>query len=267
MFNKIFNIKIFNNIQYIKKQNIFNKFRKYIIHNGYTWYPLTLDYALATGITDPLILTSLNNAEGSLISSGYISKIKAWHPMLGGTASTCKYNFMDARDLDAAYRLTFNGGWTFSANGALPNGINAYANTHYTPSVSDLNSFTLGYYSRTNASATEVEMGCSDGVTYELLEINTGGATYAAINNLAAFPYIDTDSLGMYIASRTASNLTTQYKNEVSRASDPSVPISVPSQPIYLGAFNNIGIAASFTTKECATAIITEGLTNSEAMC
>lgn len=117
-----------------------------------------------------------------------------------------------------------------------------------------------------NASTTEVEMGCSDGVSYELLELNTTGATYAAINNLGAFPYIDGDSLGMYIGSRSSAILTTQYKNGVQRASDPSAPISTPTQPIYLGAFNNIGTAAYFSSKECASAFISSGLTPTESI-
>ena len=78
--------------------------------------------------------------------------IAIWHPQLeiGSTATTYqpvattastifasqfKYNLKDPRNLDAAFRQVFNGGWTYSKQGATPNGTNGYSDTK-------LNSFT-----------------------------------------------------------------------------------------------------------------------------
>jgi hypothetical protein len=92
----------------------------------------TTAFIAATGITDTTIINALNTMDLSLISNGLDTKMKALYPFVGGTASTHKYNFMDARDLNAAFRLTFNGGWTHSSTGALPNGTNAVSYTHLT---------------------------------------------------------------------------------------------------------------------------------------
>ena len=266
MFNKIFNIKTFNNINYIKKQNIFNKFKRYIENSKSSYLPLTLAFQTASGITDAPTLDALNNFENGLSLAGLKNKIYAYYPFIGGDAITHKFNFMDVRDLDAAYRLTFNGGWTHSTTGALPNAVNAYANTYYTPSVSDLNSFSVGYYSRTNSNAIEVDIGSIDGTSAVLLSMRGPAGTFSSINSLGFSPYIDTDSLGMYIVSRTSSILTKSYKNGVDRNSDPTGSISTPTQSIYLGAWNNIGTAAYFSSKECASAFISSGLTPTESI-
>ena len=54
----------------------------------------------------------------------------AIYPLVGGTASSQKYNLKDPRDLDVAYRLTFYGGWTHSSNGITGNYTNTYADTN-----------------------------------------------------------------------------------------------------------------------------------------
>jgi hypothetical protein len=57
------------------------------------------------------------------------AKMSAIYPFVGGTATNHKYNLKDPRDLDVAFRLQFNGGWTHNTNGITGNGSNAYADT------------------------------------------------------------------------------------------------------------------------------------------
>jgi len=117
---------------------------------GYT--ARTTAFATATGITDVTILGALNTFDLGLISNSLDTKMKALYPFVGGTATTHKFNFMDARDLDAAFRLQFNGGWVHSSTGAAPNGINGYADTYLNPSTAFAdfkNNSHLLIYSRT----------------------------------------------------------------------------------------------------------------------
>ena len=86
-------------------------------------------FILAAGITDATQKSAINTLVDDLKTYGIWSKTKAIYPMVGGTATTHKYNLKDPRDLDAAFRLSFSGGWTHSSNGALPNGITAYSDT------------------------------------------------------------------------------------------------------------------------------------------
>jgi hypothetical protein len=57
----------------------------------------------------------------------------------------------------------FNGGWTHSATGALPNGTTGYANTFLVPSSTlSINSIHLSYYSRTNNTSGGVDFGAQN---------------------------------------------------------------------------------------------------------
>lgn len=91
----------------------------------------TIAFLAATGITDTTIINALNTMDLALIANSLDTKMKALYPFVGGTATTHKYNFMNPADTDAAFRLTFAGGWAHSSTGALPNGVNAEANTHF----------------------------------------------------------------------------------------------------------------------------------------
>jgi hypothetical protein len=92
-------------------------------------------FLTAAAITDPTITSAIDTLVVQLKADGIWTKMKALYPFVGGTASTHKYNLKDPQDLDASFRLVFNGGWTHSANGALPNGTNGFADTKLIPSV------------------------------------------------------------------------------------------------------------------------------------
>ena len=83
-------------------------------------------FITAAGITDPTQQSAIDNLVIGLKADGLWTPMQALYPFVGGTASTHKYNLKDPRDLDAAYRLQFNGGMTHSANGILFNGTNGY---------------------------------------------------------------------------------------------------------------------------------------------
>jgi hypothetical protein len=104
-------------------------------------------FITAAGITDPTQQSAINTLVVGLKDDGLWTNMQALYPFVGGTATQHKYNLKDPRDLDAAYRLSFSGGWTHNADGITGNGVNTYADTFY----NSPNSF--GVYSRTfNAS-------------------------------------------------------------------------------------------------------------------
>jgi hypothetical protein len=89
----------------------------------------------ASGVTDITTIYAVNDLVISMKADGTWAKMKAIYPLVGGTATTHKFNLKDPRDLDVAFRLSFLGGWTHSSNGILPNGLNGYADTFLTPST------------------------------------------------------------------------------------------------------------------------------------
>ncbi len=104
-----------------------------------------------------------------------VLKVQQSYPIVGGTASSHKYNLKDPRDLDAAFRLTFASGWTHSSTGMTP--LNTFANTFFNPNsgFSTNDNVHLSYYSRTNSNGTEIEIGSTNSVAgpYLMLEIRT----------------------------------------------------------------------------------------------
>ena len=92
-------------------------------------------FITAAAITDATQKSAIDTLVTGLKTDGIWTKMKAIYPFVGGTATTHKYNLKDPRDLDAAFRLVFNGGWTHSSTGALPNGTNGYANTNLNQSA------------------------------------------------------------------------------------------------------------------------------------
>jgi hypothetical protein len=237
---------------------------------GITTPPVDPDaqaFITAAAITDPTQQAAINTLVVDLKGYNIWTKSKALYPFVGGSASSHKFNLKDPRDLDAAFRLVFSGGWTHSSTGALPNGTNAFANTFLTPSTTlSLNSTHLGYYSRTNSNATEIEIGVQQpGGNYNILEIRTSNVTYPLINQSGLTSFSDLDSLGFYLGNRTASNDIDGWKNGVKKVNGNALSNALSNIPIYIGAMNSVGTAATYTTKQCAFASIGDGLTDTEA--
>lgn len=225
-------------------------------------------FITATGISGTNA-TATNQLVIDLKAANIWTKMKGIYPMVGGTATTCKFNLKDARDLDAAYRLTFFGGGTFSSNGYQPGGVNGYALTFLNPSTQlTLASTHLSYYSRT---ATPV------GVTYEIGEGN-GVSNYLALR-VAALLYSGNSSTspttfattasaaGFWIGSKRANNDRETYLNGVSQTTQTITDAATYSSVIItLGALNNNGSLTGYSNKQCAFASIGDGLTDAEAL-
>jgi len=221
----------------------------------------------AAGITGATETAAVNTLVTSLKGYGIWSKMKAIYPFVGGTASTHKYNLKDPRDLDAAFRLVFNGGWTHSSTGATPNGTNGYADTKLIPSANlSLNSTHLSYYSRTNISQEGVDMGTwqvTDKMCYLLYTYN--GTAYKAINRAESVSGSNfTPTTGLLIGNRPNSSTEKYYHKGVLIDTLTTSSGGLSTIPIYIGAFNN-GSASQFITKQTAFNSIGDGLTDTEA--
>lgn len=226
-----------------------------------------LAFMTAASITDNTQKTAVNTLVTDLKGYNIWTKMKAIYPFVGSSASSHKFNLKDPRDLDAAYRLVFNGGWTHSSNGALPNGTTAYADTKIAPSAMGQDSIHASFYSRTNTTGAFYDVGCYDagggviiGVKF-LSNITSIVYTNTISNNQA----VDTNpTTGLYLASRTTSSTNYLYRNGTlivngNRTSLPPINLN-----IYL-ASENEGTPQGFSTREQAFASIGDGLTNTEA--
>ena len=238
----------------------------HLIKSAPAYGALTTAWIAATSETDTTIISALNTLETDLTTYGLTSKIKALYPMVGGTAAKHKFNFMDARDLDAAFRLTFNGGWTHSSTGALPNGTNAFADTFFNPSINNVaNSSHMSFYSRTLVAEAKISMGCYNGSDYNQLALNFLGTTYCNPNNGggAVAVSFSSNSQGFFVASRTSATNVFGQRNSTQTTGTATTARNNVS--IYVGALNTTTGTQYPSSKESAFASIGNGLTNGEA--
>jgi len=199
------------------------------------------------------------------------TKFKAIYPMVGGTATSHKFNLKNPLDTNAAFRLAFVGGGTHSSNGYQPNGVNAYANTFCGTSNMLLNSAHISYYSRTNTTSntgTEFTSYNSAVPSNSELSIKQGSTVgYARINQSGAISGIAVaNSSGLFMSNRTASNVTKFIRNAVSLNTYTNASTGISTLPFFLGAGNNGGTPFSYSSLQCAFASIGDGLTDAEAL-
>lgn len=224
-------------------------------------------------ITSQLQRNAINYLVKGLKSFNLWSKMIAIYPFIGGTSSTHKWNLKDPRDLNAAFRLSFSGGWTHTDNGAKPNGTNGYANTFLIGSSSlQLNNTHLSIYSRTNASTNQVDIGANTQIIpqpqdYIVLQLRVTNTGYFLVNQQALSTFTNNNSIGYYIATRTANNSIKGYKNGNKVLDTTTVSTNLISVSIYIGAMNQTsGIAALYSTKEFSFASIGSGLSEVDSI-
>jgi hypothetical protein len=231
------------------------------------WDTDALAFVTAAAITDYTQQNAINNLVISLKGYSIWTKFKAIYPIVGGTASSHKFNLKDPRDLDAAYRLTFATGWTHSVNGMTP--LLTFADTKLIPSTAIFGSnqnIHLSHYSRSN-TAGGYEFGNSlsgTGNSFGLIARFSNNNIYAffgAFNNI----FVST-GLGYAMANSTSAGVKAIKNGVVVRTGAvASVNLASFTRSTYLGADNRIGVAADFSSKQCAFASIGEGLTDTEA--
>jgi len=171
-------------------------------------------FLTAATITDPTEISAVNQLVIDMKDAGIWTKMKAVYPFVGGTATTHKWNLIDPQDLDAAFRLTFSGGWTHSSTGALPNGTNGYADTYFVPST-ELTGYniSMGVYLNTSAlsSVVKTHIGVRTGSGQSLYFKYASSTskqfyTFTDANTTTITGLTSSTHQGFFALSRTAQN-------------------------------------------------------------
>lgn len=237
---------------------------------GLTTDPDAQAFITAAAITDPTQQTAIDTLVKGMKADGLWTKMKAIYPFVGGTASTHKWNLKDPRDLNAAFRLVFNGGWTHSANGALPNGTNGVANTYFNPSLHNIsNSSHISNYSRTlfaDSINGVIEIGClsSGGSQRNIINSSFNGTTYCLPNNNNEIVVnFASNGVGFYLASRTSSTAIMGQRNSTQFTG--SATTFRLNQVVGIGAAGLGGAWSFYSPRQTAFSSIGDGLTDTEA--
>lgn len=249
------------------------------------WSPLNpeaVTFFASTGITDKTQKQAIDQFITDLkaintTSVGFVDfatpangVLKAVYPFVGGTANTHKFNLIDPRDADAAFRLDFNGTITHDSNGVLPDGATAYADTHLIPTnvLSSVNSVSLAYYSLTNNTKDAFDIG-----TYKAVNSATClGLKYTALGGLVSYisgsgngkVVVATDTRGLFLSNRITGTNHTVYRNqEAIGFSDLTNTGLAADAAVYLFAVHNTSGGDNplfFTDRRCCYAHITNGI-------
>ena len=222
-------------------------------------------FITAAGITDPTQKSAINTLVVDLKGYSLWTKFKAIYPIVGGTASTHKFNLKDPRDLDAAFRLTFASGWTHSLNGMTP--TNSYADSKLiatTGTVLSQNSVHLSFYSRTNSAVNFImDISASDSF---YLGGYYGPSVPGMINNINVNGFAGStsvpDSLGFFLASRTASTTTKTFRNLSLIKTDTRASSAITASTVRIGYTAS---GTDYSNRQYAFASIGDGLTDTEA--
>jgi hypothetical protein len=248
-------------------------YRSYLEESGSAYTTRTTAFATATGITDTTILGALNTFDLGLISNGLDTKMKALYPFVGGTATTHKFNFMDARDLDAAFRLTFFGGGTHGSYGYLGNATNSYGETYFNIKTQIPSQITsLGSYLVDNTGTPDAFIG--------------GGAVgFSCISQLSVARLVNSDfgiyiendgqyihttisnPTGLLIANRLNSTTINGWRNGSKVIPDAANNISTTTHSFTLtfNGYNDAGTKRYFPSKKIGFTFIGDGLNDTEA--
>ena len=232
-----------------------------------------------TSITNSADKNAINTFYLGLKSDGIYTKIKAMYLPIWGSAASSKWNLINPLDTNAAFRLTFTTGWTYSSSGITPNGTSAYAETYFNPSATlTTMSQHISYYSRTNNTTSGIlDNGCQDDITPSIgrnifaCYYSTSTLTRIQIQSLDAnvVTFAETNSLGFILGSRTSSTSLKAYRNNTLKGTNTTNSTSgLCGNSVFLGGFNyrnNSGTTIYYGIRQCSFASIGNGLTDTEA--
>lgn len=207
----------------------------------------------SSGITTDLEITAVCKMVKSLKDASIWSKIILIYPFRGGNATSCKWSL----PVNSSYNITFSGGWSFSNNGANPNGTNSVANSHFNPSVSGtLTSQAFGYDSRENVPGSGPDFGVDNNINniYGYLSY-VGQTAYSSIYSASYLNPIRVGSNYFYQVSRVGTNVSV-YDNGSLLTSG-----TLATSSLYNGVIN-FGMAG----RELDFFYISTGLTASEML-
>jgi len=221
-------------------------------------------YITATANVDSAQIAAINNLTLTLKNNGIFFKLKSLNIKVGGTAATHKFNLIDARDLDAAYRYTYAGTWTHSAQGAKPTAT--FANTYLNLTTLGLGgNFSFGYY----LTVANTAFGDKHGFGAYSSASSWAGSVHYSTTELwaraysASFPItITSPNNGFFAMSVIGRENTVYHKNLKLHKS--VVGSLIPTVNFYEGALNLNGSNYGGINGTYGTSFFGIGLTDAE---
>jgi hypothetical protein len=200
--------------------------------------PDTQRFLDATGLPG-YYAPALDGLVRGLKNKGLWVKMNAVYPFIGGTADFHKWNLMDPRDTDDAFRLTYTVG-----TGSHSDDLGWYADTHLIPAgLLDPASAHLSLFSLSAlANGNRCDFGAYnwDGTTnrFHLIVHYMSGEFYYSLGHTGMNNTPAGDGSGLFTSSRMSMSDETAYLNGVAIASNMTAGGVLPPVPLYIGCLN-----------------------------
>ena len=217
-------------------------------------------------INDAAQQAAINNFVIQLKKDSLWNKFGAIYPMVGGTTFSTKWNLKDPRDLDAAYRITWNGSPDFKTTGVTCLTVKDWGDTHFNDQSLMFNNSSLSFYSGTQNQIAGYDMGCSNQIVpfnmlaiYEDMSADIVNTWFDAYDIVSHQPAI---TVGLF-ANSSYGGKVVRYDNGIK-----AVEVGVP-QDQHTGKNITIGQVTDdgrLGLKECRLAAIGEGLSDETAL-
>ena len=219
------------------------------------------------GITADEQKSAITNLVIQLKDSALWTKFKAIYPMIGGTATTTKFNLLDPRDSDSAFRITWHGTPNFKNTGVTCLTVTDWGDTHLNDSLLAYNNSSMSYYSGTQNQVAGYDMGClNNEPPYNIMAIfedfskDIVNTWFLSFGDYQYQPAITT---GLFTMSSYGGRVI-RYDNGVVTDEYAAAPVDAhTNNPITIGKIvddNHMGL------KECRFAAIGAGLSASEIL-
>jgi len=207
-------------------------------------------YNATYGVTGANLWNYFNEFYAELKAETGLYEAGHWmYLYIGNSANIAKINLLDPRDLDAAFRVTWNGGWTFNDEGRISNGTNTYGNTHFNANTElAANDGAYFIYKRSQPSGTSnsTEWGAADLATKfnQFTAKSTLDRSFYSIGKSVQVDGLATSILdGFHCITRdNNANVQKWFGDDGSVINtDTSSWVGNPNFNEYLGARNNSG--------------------------
>jgi len=212
-------------------------------------------FITAASITDPTQQSAVNTTFVQLKADGIWTKIKGAYILKLGSATNSKFNIKNPLDTDAAFRLSFLGGWGFytGTNGGAESGaVNSHCETFFNVSthIEDWhNDHHMGFkailYTDPEGEGWNVGIGNTAtgdplyGIANKRFTSDDRIYDFGNISNNGRITDTETDARGFYIGSTTASNNHKLYKDGASVLTSTNTSSgTVPNGTLWFAAIN-----------------------------
>lgn len=215
-------------------------------------------------------------------NSSVHQKLFCYYPMIGGTATSTKFNLCNPLDTNAAHRINWFGGMTFDGGGAIPNGTNAYGLTYFYGGTTDGNldfnkDYTIGFYDNDANTTTGYEyflgrlQGNMNVVMANNLSIgklyNQDIADPVVRNILSPSSGSLADARGSNLAVRNGLSSFKTYNRGVNVYADTdTVSTNNVSDIFLLFSRNNNGSIDSLSKRRAASIVIASAFSDAQAI-